>query len=67
MFRSNNFTKKYMSTQWNQYKRTETIIMNPENSESFETCMFVLNLTDKINIERSNKYIVQSNLSIYYT
>ena len=56
-----------MSTQWNQYKRTETIIMNPENSESFETCMFVLNLTDKINIERSNKYIVQSNLSIYYT
>ena len=41
--------------------------MNSENSKTTGPHRLLLNLTDKINLKRSNKYVALSNLSIYYT
>ena len=41
--------------------------MNFENIETSEPHRILLNLTDKINLKCSDKYVVLSNLSIYYT
>ena len=41
--------------------------MNSENNETSYPHRLLLNLTDKINLKRSDKYIALSNLSIYYT
>ena len=41
--------------------------MNCENSETSGPHRLLLNLTDKINLKRSNRYVASSNLSIYYT
>ena len=40
--------------------------MNSENSKTSDPHRLLLNLLDKINLKRSNKYVVLSNLSIYY-
>ena len=45
----------------------DTIFMNFKNSETSDPHRLLLNLTDKINLKRSDKYIALSNLSIYYT
>ena len=44
-----------------------TIFMNSENSKTYDRHRLLLNLSDKINLERSDKYLALSNLSIYYT
>ena len=44
-----------------------TIFMNSENSKTSESHRLLLNLTDKIDLRRKDKYIALSNLSIYYT
>ena len=41
--------------------------MNSENSKASDPHRLLLNLTDKINLKRSDKYVALSNLSIYYT
>ena len=41
--------------------------MNSENSKTSDPHRLFLNLTDKINLTRSDKYDALSNLSIYYT
>ena len=41
--------------------------MNSKNSETSDPHRLLLNLTDKINLKRSDKYVALSNLSIYYT
>ena len=41
--------------------------MNSKNSETSDPRRLLLNLTDKINLKRSDKYVALSNLSIYYT
>ena len=41
--------------------------MNSENSKTSDPHRLFLNLTDKINLSRSDKYVALSNLSIYYT
>ena len=41
--------------------------MNSRNSDTSDTHRLILNFTDKINWERSDKYVAFSNLSIYYT
>ena len=41
--------------------------MNSKNSKTSDTHKLLLNLTDKINLKRSDKYVGLSNLSIYYT
>ena len=41
--------------------------MNSRNSDTSDPHRLILNFTDKINWERSDKYVAFSNLSIYYT
>ena len=41
--------------------------MNSENSKTSYPHRLLPNLSDKINLKRSDKYVVFSNLSIYYT
>ena len=41
--------------------------MNSRNSKTSDPHRLLLNLTDKINLRRKDKYIALSNLSIYYT
>ena len=45
----------------------DTIFMNSENSKTFDHHRLLLNLADKINLKKNDKYIAFSNLSIYYT
>ena len=45
----------------------DTIFMNSENSKTSDTYRLLFNLSDKINLKRSDKYVVLSNLSVYYT
>ena len=40
--------------------------MNSRNSQSSYPHKLLLNLTDKINLKRSDKYVALSNLIIYY-
>ena len=42
------------------------IIMNSKNSKTSDLHRILHNLSDKINLKRSNKYVALSNLSIYY-
>ena len=44
----------------------DTIFMNYENSKTSDPHRLLLNLSDKINLKRSDKYVALSNLSIYY-
>ena len=44
-----------------------TIFMNFQNSQISDPYRVLHNLTDKINLKRSEKYAALSNLSIYYT
>ena len=43
------------------------IFMNSENSKTYDFQRLLLNLTNKINLKRSDKHVALSNLSIYYT
>ena len=45
----------------------DTIFMNSGNSKTSDPHRQLLNLADKINLKRSDKYVTLSNLSIYYT
>ena len=44
-----------------------TIFINSENSKTSDTHRLLLNLSDKMKLKRSDKYVALSNLSIYYT
>ena len=44
----------------------DTLFMNSENSKTSDPHRLLLNLTDKIDLRRKDKYIALSNLSIYY-
>ena len=41
--------------------------MNSGNSKTPDPQKLLLNLSDKVNLKRSDKYVALSNLSIYYT
>ena len=41
--------------------------MNSENSKTSDPHRLLLNLADKTDLRRKDKYIALSNLSIYYT
>ena len=45
----------------------DTIFTNSDTSKTFEPHRLLLNLLDKINLQRSDKYVTLSNLSLYYT
>ena len=44
-----------------------TKIMNSENSKTSDSHRLLLNFLNEINLNRSDKYVALSNLSIYYT
>ena len=44
-----------------------TTVMNSKNSKTSHPHRLLLNLTEKINLKRRDKYVALSNLSIYYT
>ena len=44
-----------------------TIFVNSENSKTSDPHRLLLNLPNKIDLRRKDKYIALSNLSIYYT
>ena len=45
----------------------DAAFMNSENSKTSDPHRLLLNLSDNINLKRSDKYVAFSNLSIYYT
>ena len=45
----------------------DTIFLNSENSKPSDPHRLLFNITDKINLKVSDKYVALSNLSIYYT
>ena len=45
----------------------DTIFINSENSKPSDPHRLLHNITDKINLKVSDKYVALSNLSIYYT
>ena len=51
-------------TLWN---RMDTIFMNSENSKTSDIHRLLLNISDEIDLKRSDKHVALSNLSIYYT
>ena len=44
----------------------DTILMNSKNSKTSDHYRVFLNLSDKVNLKWKDKYVVLSNLSIYY-
>ena len=48
-------------------KTMDTKFMNSENSKTSDPQRLLLNLSDKINLKRNDKYVGLSNLSIYYS
>ena len=44
-----------------------TTFMNSKNSKISDPHRLLLNLTDKINLKRSDKYVTLSSLSMYST
>ena len=65
-----NFPKKVHNSIINSISllnRINTVFMNFENSKTSDPHRLLLNLSDKINLKRSEKYVALSNLSIYYT
>ena len=43
-----------------------TIFMNSKNNKTSKPHILVLNLTDKLDLRRSDEYVALSNFSIYY-
>ena len=43
------------------------MFMNSENSKTCDPDRLLLNLSDKINLKRNDKFVPLSKLSIYYT
>ena len=43
----------------------DTIFMNSENSKTSDPHRLLLNLSDKINLKRSDEYVALLDLSIY--
>ena len=52
---------------WNRMNSENSIFMNSENSKTSDLHRLLLNLSDKITLEKSGKYVALSNLSNKYT
>ena len=44
----------------------DTTFMNSKNSKTSEPSRLLFDLTDKINLKRSNKHVNLSNLNMHY-
>ena len=63
LYRAKEVAKKVYNNIMNSIK----LFMKSKNSKTFDPDRLFLNLSGKIDLKRSDKYIVLSNLSIYYT
>ena len=45
----------------------DTVFINSENSKTSDFHRLLLNLLDKTNLKRRDKFVALSNLSAYYT
>ena len=45
----------------------DVMFMNSKNSKTSDPHRLLLNLSDKIDLKKNDKYVALSNLSIYYT
>ena len=43
----------------------DTILLNSKSNEECDPHTLLINLTDKINLKRVDKYVALSNLSVY--
>ena len=66
LYREKEVTKKVYSNIMNSIKqnRMDTVFMNSKNSKKSDPHRLLLDLTDKINPKKSDKYVVLSYLSI---
>ena len=65
MHREKEVTKKVYHNIINSielYNRRETIFMNSENGGTSDPCRLLLNLTNKLNLKRGDKYFALSSL-----
>ena len=51
----------------NFLKKIDTTFLNCKKSKTSHRYSLLLNLSEKVNLKRSDKYVALSNLSIYYT
>ena len=51
----------------NLKNRLDTIFINSENSKASDPHRLLLNLPNKRNLKRKDKYVALSNLNNYYT
>ena len=45
----------------------DTIFINSKNNKTYNPKSLFFNLSEKLNLKRSDKYVAPTNLSIYYT
>ena len=60
MYRAKEFTKKVYNNIMNSIKllnRTDSILMDSKNSKTSDPYTLLLNLSDKINLKRSDEYV----------
>ena len=71
LYRAKGITKKGYKNILQKYIRYNTkmnsTFMNFKNCKTSDPYRLLVNLTDKINLTRSDKYLALSNVSIYYT
>ena len=57
------FASKYDQICW----KLDTLFMNSEYRKTFDHYSLLLNLSDKVNLKRSDENVALSNLGMYYT
>ena len=67
LYREKEITKKVYNNAINSIKfRMDTIFLNSENTKTSDLHRLLFNLSGKINLKRSDKYVALTNLNIYY-
>ena len=70
LYRAKEIIKKAFNNIINSTKlqnRMDTKFINSKKSKTTDPHRLLLNVADKINLKRSDKYVALSNLSFYYT
>ena len=70
LYRAREVTKKACNNIMHSIKlqnRINIIFMNSKNSKTSDSHRLSLNLSEKVNLKRIDKYVALSNMSIYYT
>ena len=66
LYRTNEITNKLYNNKMNSINIMDTIYMNSRNNKTSDTHRSLLNLSDKIDLKKNDKYVVSWNLTIYY-